>query len=149
MKTSLRSILLLLILAIAPGLAHAEEAVQMEVILVLASNTGQGVDPALQPYAANLERLFRFNTYQQRDKKTMTISVPGARNVNLYGGTDLQLGLQAVSDGKLPVNLDWRRGKEKLLRTMIRLNANTPTIIGGPQGPNNTGTYLLIIQSRM
>ncbi|WP_309398920.1 hypothetical protein [Cerasicoccus maritimus] len=138
--------LLLLAFGLAPSFSQAQSPAKIEVLLVMASNSGQGVDAQLKPYAGNLQRLFRFNTYQLKDRKVLDMTAPGGRNTNLYGGTDLQLGAEAVSDGKLPINLDWRRGKEKLLRTMVRLNPNTPAILGGPQSTNNTGTYLLIVR---
>lgn len=134
--------------ALAPAQAQAQERTQIEVILVMASNSGQGVDQQLEPYAETLQRLFRFSTYEQKDRKVLSVSVPGGITTNLFGGTQLKVGTQAVSDGKLPANLDWRRGDRKLLRTMIRLNPNTPAVVGGPQAENSTGTYLLIVKWR-
>ncbi|MGE9295593.1 MAG: hypothetical protein ACQKBV_04835 [Puniceicoccales bacterium] len=134
--------------ALAPTSAQAQETARIEVILVMASNSGQGVDPSLKPYADTLQRLFAFNSYQQRDRKQLSIPMPGGQTTNLFGGTTLQLGLQLPADGKLPVDLNWQRGKEKLLRTVLRLNPGTPAIVGGPQAENNTGSYLLIVNWR-
>ncbi len=134
--------------ALVPARAQAQERAQINVILVMASDSGEGVDPQLKPYAETLERLFRFSTYQLKDSKQLAVNIPGGATANLFGGTQLKLGLQAPQEGKLPVNLDWRRGDRKLLKTLVRLNPNTPAVIGGPQAANNTGTYLLIVQWR-
>lgn len=135
------------LLGLAPNFVRAESA-QVEVILVMASNSGQGVDAQLKPYAETLQRLFRFSTYEQKDRKVLSIDAPGGMTTNLFGGTQLQLDLEALTDGKLPVNLDWRRGEQKLLRTSLRLNPKTPAVVGGPQAEDNTGTYLLIVKWR-
>lgn len=126
----------------------AKQNAQIEVILVMASNSGEGVDPKLEPYAETLERLFRFSTYQQKDRKVLSVNIPGGTTTNLFGGTKLKLGLKPLEDDKLPANLDWRRGDQKLLRTMIKLNDGTPAVVGGPQAEDNTGTYLLIVKWR-
>jgi len=152
---TVRNLFITLVAALfALSSAHAQEEAkeqqrqQVEVLLVMASDSGAGIDAELKPYTETLERLFRFNSYELKDRKELEIDAPGGMSANLYGGTKLKLGLKAIQDGKLPANIDWRRGKQKLLRTMVRLNPDTPAVLGGPQAENNTGTYLLIIQWR-
>ncbi|GHB98847.1 hypothetical protein [Cerasicoccus arenae] len=142
---TLLTTLALTLFCLTPCIAQAQERTKVEVILVMASNSNEGVDPQLKPYAETLQRLFRFSTYQQKDRKILSIEVPGGMTTNLFGGTSLQLGLQPIAGSKLPVNLDWRRGQQKLLTTLVRLNPGTPAVIGGPQA-ENTGTYLLIVR---
>ncbi|MEO0795095.1 MAG: hypothetical protein AAFX93_08035 [Verrucomicrobiota bacterium] len=134
-----------LLLGFTTQRAAAQESTKVEVILVMASNSGKGVDSSLKPYAGNLQRIFNFNSFQQRDRKTLNISIPGGTSTNLYGGTRLRIGLQAIKDGRLPADIDWSRGRDRLLKTLVRLNPGTPAIVGGPQAEDNTGSYLLII----
>lgn len=146
MKPSLQ-IVALLLLATAAGLLQAQPtqktgSASLEIILVEASNSGRGIDKSLEPYAGNLKRLFRFDSYQQVQRARTQLQLPGSAEVSLKNKTALLIN---GSNGgpTIQTDLNWKRGNSSLLRTKLRLKKGTPAVLGGPK--SSKGNYLLII----
>ncbi|MEM1221299.1 MAG: hypothetical protein AAGH40_00940 [Verrucomicrobiota bacterium] len=140
-------ILSLILLTILSGYLSAQPAsksgsASLEIILVEASNSGGGIDRSLQPYAGNLKRLFRFDSYREVQRSQTRLDLPGSTNLSLKNGTTLQI--KGSNDGQtLQADLNWKRKGSSLLHTNLRLKKGTPAVLGGPRSKN--GSYLLII----
>jgi hypothetical protein len=151
MKPSLNTFVLLpllALLALAPAhqLAAAEREASIEVLVVRASNGEGGVDSALRGYASNLQRLFRFGSYQQEGRKEVRVKVPGEQRVGLGRDQSLQLRVSPDEGSSLRADVKWQRGDKTLLHTRIQLNPGSPAILGGPR--SRDGTHLLILRLR-
>jgi len=120
--------------------ARAMETVRVEVLLVRATDGGSGIDAPLRPYAGTLKRLFRFDSYELVSSRSMSLNLPGEAGTSLAGGQSLTL--RAGPD--LKADIDWMRGKQRLLHTRIQMRRGNPAILGGPRG--REGTLLLILQ---
>jgi len=143
MKLSIR---ILITMVIATGLAGpmltdaTAEAVRVEVLLVRAADNGNGIDAPLRPYAGNLKRLFRFNSYELVSRKFMSLELPGEARTALAAGQSL-----SVSAGpNLKADIEWKRGKQRLLHTRIQMREGKPAVLGGPR--DRDGTWLMILQ---
>lgn len=127
----------------ATPLQAAGDSARVSVILVEAGNGEGGIDGALRPYAGTLQRLFRFNSYQQLSKGTLRLDVPGTGSVGLAGGQRLTLKAGEAGRG-LMAELTWERGGKRLLHTRIQLRPGSPAVLGGPS-TGKGGNYLLIL----
>lgn len=143
-KLHLIAVALLSLLSAAPTVDAAGDNAQVEVILVQAGNGEGGVDAALRPYAANLQRLFRFKSYRQSSKQVLRLAVPGEGSVGLAGGQSLSIRSGGPSGKGLKAEIDWKRGSQSLLHTRINLRPGSPAVLGGPK--SRDGTWLLILQ---
>ncbi|MDP4643518.1 MAG: hypothetical protein NWS71_03635 [Opitutales bacterium] len=115
--------------------------VQIEVILVKASNGSDGIDPALRSYSNTLERLFRFKSYQQISRDSFKVDVPGKATAKLGQGNRLTIDAQSTRNG-IAADLDWSAG----IHARLNLKKGTPAVLGGPKIKDGDGTYLLIIR---
>lgn len=124
------------------GLAQLEaaETVRVEVLLVRAVDGENGIDAALRPYANNLKRLFRFNSYELVSRKSLRLDLPGEAGTVLAAGQSLTLR----SGEDLKADIEWKRGKQLLLHTRMQMRGGKPAVLGGPRG--REGTWLLILQ---
>ncbi len=136
-------ILLVFVTAIgwAPSV-HAAERVQ--VILVQADNSGQGVEGSLKPYAGNLQQLLNFNTYRQVARKGIQLDVPGEGSASLPGGQTLLVKAGSQDGPAIIAEVTWMRGNKRLVHTRIQLRKGTPAVIGGPRGGD--GPLLVILE---
>ncbi len=146
-RTLSRALILLPVLIAVPNPLLAQETARVEVILVEANNSGKGVDNSLRPYAATLQRLFRFNSYKALSKRSIRAKVPGGGSTSLPGGGELSLTVSG-SDGRgLVAEAEWRRGGKRLLHTRIQLRSGSPAVLGGPRTRDGS-TQLLILTLR-
>lgn len=136
--------LFLILLAICgvQAFGEAPDPVQVEVILVRASEGEAAVDANLKPYAATLQRLFRFDRYQTLARQNVTLQGAQER-VSLGSGQALRLQLDESSARRARVEVEWTRGSTRLLQTRIQLTDQLPAVLGGPRGED--GILLLLV----
>lgn len=149
MKLSIKTFFCLSAIILFAGLltpveATAADNARIDVILVKAGNGEGGVDPALRAYAANLERLFRFQRYELVSRKPLRMEVPGEGVVSLPGGQRLSVSATAATGSGIKADIDWIRGSQRLLHTRIQLRPGSPAVLGGPRSED--ATWLLILQ---
>ncbi len=147
-RSSPTSIIAILLLAFSVVIqqAHAQidrSSAKIELILVAASNQDRGVDKALKPYAGNLKRLFRFDSYQQISRSTATLQLPGQADVQLPQGNRLKIDASATANG-ITADLNWSAG----IHARLNLKPGTPAVLGGPRIKGSDSTYLLIVKLR-
>lgn len=144
----LRTSPLLLILSLCFTMATADtqaaaKSMQWDIILVEASNSGDGIDPSLKQYAGTLKRLFRFNSYQKVGSKTASVTTPGTNKVQLANGQTLSIKTQRSQSG-ISADLNWSAG----IRARLSLRPGKPAVLGGPRTSKGGATYLLIVKMR-
>lgn len=144
----LPALLLAAIALILPASLQAADSARVSVILVEASNSGGSIDASLRPYAANLQRLFRFASYRQVGARGLSLQVPGSGAVDLPGGMNLQLEAGGRDGDAIRANLTWSRGNQRLLHTRITLRPGQPALLGGPPSGQGGGTLLLLLELR-
>ncbi len=145
-RHTLRLLAVLMLLAgFGAAPVTAQESVRIEVVLVLAGDGDSGIDPALRAHAPTLQRLFRFQSYRRAGGRTVEFALPGEARVALAEGQSLTLRSAEAEPGPgVRVDLEWDRGRTRLLHTRLQLRPGSPAVLGGPRG--GEGTWLLLLQ---
>lgn len=110
---------------VSPPLAAAAE-VTVEVRIILASNDGSGVDPALGALAAKLSR-FKFNSYKLLSVKSITVEPPGGGSVPLPGGKTLRISETERAKKRVKMNVS----VAGVVSTRVSLKKKGNVILGG------------------
>ncbi|MFH1497181.1 MAG: hypothetical protein ABII82_05075 [Verrucomicrobiota bacterium] len=136
-----RLFLLLCLACLAPTAALAAK---FEAILVVASKDAGKTDPRLAPYAPNLKRLLRFESFQQAGKGRADIGIPGSGTINIGAGQTLNLTTSGDPKSGPRVQIKWQQGDRLLMNTGLVLRPGVPAVLGGPATPNG-GVYAVIL----
>ncbi len=130
-------------LALAMGLQAVPQggSVQVKGTLILASNSGQGLDSSLKPYEGQLRRL-GFSSYKAIGRGGTGIRVPGTGTINFGRGMQANIKINAAPGRKIPVEVRWTEGR----KTLVHTSGALPLLAGGPRNPN--GTLILILDGR-
>ncbi len=123
---------LLLFLALACLVPASGLAATFEVILVVASKEPGKTDQRLAPYAANLKRLLRFESFQQAGKGSAKIDIPGSGAINLGAGQSLDLATNGDPQSGIRAQIKWKQGDRLLMNTALVLRPGVPAVLGGP-----------------
>ena len=110
---------------LSPSLAAAA-GVTVQVRIILASNDGSGVDPALGGLAAKLSR-FKFNSYKLLSVKSIAVEPPGGGSVPLPGGKTLQITKTKRAKKRVIMNVS----VADVVSTRVSLKKNGNVILGG------------------
>ena len=109
--------------------------------LILASNNGQGIDPALRPYERQLKRM-NFSSYKTIGRGATQIRVPGTGVIKLGQDFEVQINATPAAGNRVPVEIRWTQGR----KTLIHTSAPLPLVTGGPS--YNGGTLILVLDGR-
>ena len=110
-------------------------------ILILASNQGEGFDPALRPYQSQLKRL-NFRSYKVISNGGTRIRVSGEGKINLGKGYVIEIKVAAAPGKRIPVNIRWMERKRVLMHT----SGTLPFVMGGPRYQD--GNLILVLDGR-
>ncbi|HMP77218.1 MAG TPA: hypothetical protein PKE12_13055 [Kiritimatiellia bacterium] len=127
MKTLL-AIWTVLFLAVPAPRAEAQP-MEVEAMLILASNEPAPLDRRLERVDYILRPLFRFETYRLLGQGSVILNTPGAATVALGDGHVLHL--KTGRDRKSRVEVSWQRGDTRYLSTAVALQRGKPAILGG------------------
>ena len=108
--------------------------VNLDAMLILASDDAAPLDRRLERVEFKLRPLFRFQYYRFLGEGSGAFQLPGETSIALGDGHYLQLRGTAKDDGTR-VEVRWFRGDQPLLNTAVVLKKGKPVILGGvPQG---------------
>ncbi len=140
MKTIIGILMAALVLGIVSP-ALAQQPVEVEAMLILASNEPAPLDRRLERVDYLLRPLLRFETYRLLGQGSVLLNAGGSTSVALGDGHVLYLQMGR----KGHVEVSWQRGDERLLSTSVGLQRNKPTILGGvPQGDGRLIVTLMV-----
>ncbi len=115
----------LAVFLVSPSLGAAAE-VTVEVRIILASNDGSGIDPALGGLAGKLSR-FKFNSYRLLSVRSITVEPPGGGSVPLPGGKALQITDTERVKKRLKMNVS----VADVVSTRVSLKKKGTVMLGG------------------
>ena len=110
-------------------------------ILILASNNGDGLDPALRPYQSQLRRL-NFKSYRVIGNGGTRIRVSGEGKINLGQGFTIEIRAKAAPGRRIPVDIRWMEKRKVLMHT----SGTLPFVMGGPRFKD--GNLILVLDGR-
>jgi hypothetical protein len=135
---------LLILLAVGVGPAMGE-VLNLDAMLILASNDPAPLDRRLERVEFQLRPLFRFEYYRFLGSGSGAVNVPGETSVALGDGHYLQLKAREKDGGKR-VEVRWFRGDQPILSTAVNLRKGKPVILGG--APQGTGKLIVTLTAR-
>lgn len=135
---------LLLLLGLALLAPAALQATTFEAILVVASKEPGNTDQRLAPYAPNLKRLLRFESFQQAGKGSAKIDIPGTGSISLGAGQTLNLSTSGDPKSGIRAQIKWQQGQRLLMNTGLVLRPGVPAVLGGP-ATSDGGVYAVIL----
>ncbi|MBW7909265.1 MAG: hypothetical protein H3C50_10190 [Kiritimatiellae bacterium] len=121
--------------------ALAQQPMEVEAMLILASNEPAPLDRRLERVDYLLRPVLRFETYRLLGQGSVLLGAGGSTSLALGDGHVLYLRMGK----KGHVEVSWQRGEERLLSTSVGLQRNKPTILGGvPQGDGRLIVTLMV-----
>lgn len=135
---------LLVWLACAAGPVWAG-LVNVEAMLILASNDPAPLDLRLERVEYKLRPLFRFEYYRHLGEGRGILNLPGETTLALGDGHYLELRGSA-KDGGTRMEVRWLRGGQALLNTAVNLKPGKPVILGGV--PHEKGTLIVTLTAQ-
>lgn len=127
-------------------IAQAADNVKVNAVLIAGSNDGGGVDSSLRQYESKLKaNIPKVDTFKRLGGGRADISLPGSKTMNLGSGQTVAVDVKPTSNGKLQITIEWKRGSQRLLKTIVESSKNNPnpTVLGAP-GPGD-GKYILLL----
>jgi hypothetical protein len=125
----------------------ASAQVQVRIRVILASNVGQEIDPALNDVHKELGSLFNFTSYRLLRDEPMNL-VPN-RTVTVQGrrpGRFMEVTLVAFNRDNAQLKIRVIREGVDLLNTQVRLSPGRTVLIGGPR--YGEGVVIFAVSSR-
>lgn len=107
------------------------DRVTITAVLVVAAKTPAKADPRLTAYETTLRRVLRFESFQQLNKATLDVAIPGSGKLALGSGHRLEIKTEPA-EGQRRVQLSWFDGERALMNTGLVLRPGVPAVLGGP-----------------
>ncbi|HVN88130.1 MAG TPA: hypothetical protein VMW17_25080 [Candidatus Binatia bacterium] len=132
MKRPLAS-LAILIGAVASGPVCAQEAVEVRIGAVLASNSGQGFDPRLVALRRQFHTLFPYTSYNLV-KEERRLVAPGVKvGFDIPGGRYLLVTSSGMKDERVSLHVMLIEGSRPVVDTALTLRKHATFLVGGPK----------------
>lgn len=122
------------------------ETVNLDAMLILASNDPAPLDRRLERVEHQLRPLFRFEYYRHLGSSSAAVALPGATKIALGDGHFLDVQASAAKDDKVRAQVRWFRGDEPLVNTVVNLRRGKPVILGGV--PHGNGKLIVTLTTR-
>ena len=119
------------------------QAVTMQSRLIFATNQPQALDTRLDDIEYRLRRIFQFEHYGFLGQSSTIIHLPSQSRVDLGHGYHLEVDARS-RDGRVAADIQWFRGRDRLISTSVRQRRGVPAVLGGP--PHNGGTLILVLE---
>lgn len=128
----------LLLFVASTGFAQARAQIQVDVIV--ASNDGEGVDPALRAEAQRLTSQFsNFSSFKLAKTERVTLAQGVTNAVSLPGSSVARFTLQGFQNDRYQIQIAVPGGQ-----TTFDARKGGMIFVGGPRAPN--GTLILLIR---
>jgi hypothetical protein len=136
----------LALLLIAHAVAAAPDApVAVDVGVVVASNEGKTIDPALTSIRNQLHSMFTYSSYQLVDRLKRTLSVGETGDFALPGNRSMRVTPVPAKGNKVRLAVQLMEAERNLLTTTLGLTRGGMVLVGGP--PYQKGVLILIISA--
>lgn len=126
-------------------MAAAQKPVTVDIGVVMASNQGTSVDPALSSLRAKLQAMFNYSSYKMLERKNRTLAVGETGEFDLPGGRSMRVTPIPAPENKARLALQIMEGGRNLLTTTLGMSRGGMVLVGGP--PYQSGVMILIISA--
>lgn len=134
------ALLMGMFLVLLTGTAFAQAQVNVRVDVIVASNDGTGVAPALRGQAQSLTGQFsNFSSFKLAKSEQLKLSQGATSSVSLPGGSVARFTLQNAQQGRFQIQIAVPGGQ-----TTFDASPGGMIFVGGPRAPD--GTLILMIR---
>jgi hypothetical protein len=126
--------------------AAAQERVALEVGTVLATNSRKHFDAQLASMRDQLERLFRYTSYQLVKQEQSDVSCGKPASFDIPGGRRLRVMPKQARGGRVSLNVALMKDSHVLMNTDLTLGKRGLIMVGGPRYEN--GVLIIWIGAR-
>src|SRR3990172_1828544 len=142
----LPAVAFLALLSIAHAVVAAPDApVAVDVGVVVASNEGNTMDPALTPIRNQLHSMFNYTSYRLVERLKRTLAVGETGDFNLPGNRSMRVTPVPAKGNKVRLAAQMMEAERNLLTTTLGLTRGGMVLVGGP--PYQKGVLILIISA--
>lgn len=138
-------VLVALILTAHPVVVSADAPVAIDVGVVVASNEGTTMDPALSSIRDKLQSMFNYSSYRMVDRQKRTLSVGETGEFGLPGNRSMRATPVPAKGSKVRLAVQIMEGDRSLLSTTLGLTRGGMVLVGGPT--YQKGVLILIISA--
>lgn len=124
----------------------AAEVVDLDAMMILASDEPAPLDRRLERVEYQLRPLFRFQYYRHLGGSSASVNLPGTATIALGDGYHLEVRAAGRDGKKVRAEVRWFRGDQPLLSTGVNLNPGKPVILGGV--PHDKGKLIVTLTVR-
>jgi len=126
------------------SLPTAFAQVQVRIRVILASNAGQEIDPALRDVHKELGSLFSFTSYRLVRDESLNLSLnQPAKIIGRKGRAFLEVTLVGLHRNMAELTLRVVREETEILNTRVRLFSGRTILVGGPRYGEGVVIYAL------
>ncbi len=125
------------------GVANGQTPVNVDALLIHASDRPAALDARLDRVEYRLRRIFQFEHYALLNNTQSLLTLPSQTRLDLGHGYTLHINA-APRNGRVRAEVQWYQGRTRLLSTSVAQRRGVPAILGGPayQG----GTLILVLE---
>lgn len=127
------------------AVASPDAPVAIDVGVVVASNEGTTMDPALSSIRDKLKSMFNYSSYRMVDRLNRTLSVGETGDFGLPGNRSMRATPVPAKGNKVRLAVQIMEGERNLLTTTLGLSRGGMVIVGGPS--YQKGVLILIISA--
>ena len=130
-RTLLFSFWLLLLAGNVAAAEKGQQAVQLIIGTILASNEGDGFDSKLSKIKTQLE-VIKYRSYRLIKEETQKVPWVGNATFEIPGGRTLTVVPQEYRNKRLALKVRLQEGEKPLLDTTVRIRNRGNFLLGGP-----------------
>lgn len=116
----------------APSQQQRAGRVNVQMLVVHATDSEQGIDPRLQSYASSF-RYFKYKGYRLLSTQDADLAVDADASFSIEGGRRVRVTLLSRDEANARVRVEMSGGEGKLLDTTVKINRDGTFIVGGPK----------------
>ena len=131
--------------ALGIAAAHAE-TVDMEALLIRASNESAPLDYHLDAVVPKLRKIFQFQSYELLGQGSGAVNTPGETTIDLGKGHSLELKIRREKGDRFKAEVRWMHGGKALVSTSVSMSRNQPVILGGSK--EGSGTLIVTLTAK-
>jgi hypothetical protein len=125
--------------------ASPDAPVAIDVGVVVASNEGTTMDPALSSIQNKLQSMFNYTSYRMVDRLKRTLSVGDTGDFRLPGNRSMRATPVPAKENKVRLDVQIMEGDRNILSTTLGLTRGGMVLVGGPS--HQKGVLILIISA--
>jgi len=126
--------------------ASPDAPVAVDVGVVLASNEGTTMDPALSSIGNQLQSMFTYSSYRMVDRLGRTLNVGETGEFGLPGNRSMRVTPIPSEGSKVRLAVQIMEGDRNILTTTLGLKRGGMVLVGGPA--YQKGVLILIISAK-